>query len=181
MTDAKRNTQFSDVFREQRGRLYHYLKRRLANEDDAQELAQESFLRLLRVTRVDLVADPQAYLYRVARNLAYEKEAKRLPAGSWADDSELEQVEDTRDTPDTVAEQTSLAESIQRVIEELSPRNQAILLLFCQHGLSQREISDRVGLSKSMVQKCLAQAIAHCRKGLQSLGKHNGSRQGVRP
>jgi RNA polymerase sigma-19 factor, ECF subfamily len=180
VTDAKRNSLFNDAFREHRGRLYHYLKRRLANEDDAQELAQEAFLRLLRVTRVDLVADPQAYLYRVARNLAYEQEAKRLPARSWAEDSELERVEDTRDTPEAEAERTVLAASIARVMSELSLRNRAILVLFCQNGLSQREISDQVGLSKSMVQKCLAQAIAHCRKRLQTMGKRNGSRQGAR-
>jgi RNA polymerase sigma-70 factor (ECF subfamily) len=61
-----------------------------------------------------------------------------------------------------------LAQSIARVLAELSPRHQSILLLFCQNGLSQREISEQVGLSKSMVQKCLAQAIAHCRKRLRA-------------
>jgi RNA polymerase sigma-70 factor (ECF subfamily) len=181
VTEAKRNSLFSAAFREHRRRLYHYLRRRLANEDDAQELAQEAFLRLLRVTRVDLVADPQAYLYRVARNLVYEQGSRRLPAGSWAQDSELESLEDPHDSPETEAERTALAESIERVIGELSPRNQAILLLFCHKGLTQREISDRVGLSKSMVQKCLAQAIAHCRKRLRAMGERHGSRKGARP
>ena len=140
----------------------------MANEDDAQELAQEAFLRLLRVARVDLVVDPQAYLYRVARNLIYERGAKRLPAASWVEEVELESIADPQENPEAEAERALLARSIERVLAELSPRHQAILLLFCQHGLSQREISDQVGLSKSMVQKCLAQAIAHCRKRLRT-------------
>jgi RNA polymerase sigma-19 factor, ECF subfamily len=179
VTDPKRNTLFSDAFREHRGRLYSYLKRRLANEEDAQEVAQEAFLRLLRVTRIDLVADPQAYLYRVARNLIYEQAAKKLPADHWAKDGELEQLQDSHDLPEAVAERTALAESIQRVVGELAPRDQAILLLFSQHGLSQREIAERVGLSKSMVQKCLARALAHCRKRLQS-AQRGGRRKGTR-
>jgi RNA polymerase sigma factor (sigma-70 family) len=181
VTEAKRNSLLSDAFREHRRRLYRYLRRRLASEDDAQELAQEAFLRLLRVTRVDLVADPQAYLYRVARNLVYEQGARRPPAGSWVEDTELESVEDPHGTPEAEAERTLLAESIERAIAELAPRNRAILLLFCQNGLSQREISVQVGLSKSMVQKCLAQAIAHCRKRLRATGQRNGSRKGAQP
>ena len=168
MTEAKRNSLFSAAFREHRGRLYHYLRRRLANEEDAQELAQEAFLRLLRVPRVDLVADPQAYLYRVARNLVYERGTRSPPPGSWVEEAELESIEDPNGTPEAEAERAVLAQSIARVLAELSPRHQSILLLFCQNGLSQREISEQVGLSKSMVQKCLAQAIAHCRKRLRA-------------
>ena len=70
---------FDEAFREHRGRLYQYLRRRLANEEDAQDLAQEAYLRLLRVSRTELVRDPQAYLYRVARNLVYEQGAKAMP------------------------------------------------------------------------------------------------------
>jgi RNA polymerase sigma factor (sigma-70 family) len=179
VTETKRNTLFSNAFREHRHRLYHYLRRRLGNEEDAREIAQEAFLRLLRVTRLELVADPQAYLYRVARNLVYEQGSRKLPPETRAKDSELESVEDPRDTPETEAERTALVESIVRVIAELPPRHQSILLLFCLNCLSQREISDQVGLSKSMVQKCLSQAIAHCRKRLRLMRERSGSRKGA--
>ncbi len=166
---------FHDAFREYRGGLYHYLRRRLGNEEDARELAQEAFLRLLRVPRPDLVTDPQAYLYRIARNLVYEQSSKTLPAEKWADDGELGALEDPRGTPETEAERTALGGRLEQAVAELAPRIQAILLLFCQEGLSQREIGERLGLSKSMVQKCLAQGLAQCRKRLRLPG-----RKGVR-
>jgi RNA polymerase sigma factor (sigma-70 family) len=178
VTPPRRHSKLEEVFREHRGRLYSYLRRRLTNEDDAQELAQEAFLRLLRVNRADLVADPQAYLYRVARNLVYEKGLRTLPAGSWAEEGELENLEDPRST-EAEAERTSLAETVESITADLSARNKAILLLFCQSGLSQREIGEKVGISKSMVQKCLAQAIAQCRKRLRATMDRNGSRNGV--
>ena len=158
-----------DAAVEHQGRLYRYLRRRLHNEQDAQDLAQEVFLRLLRVTRADLVADPQAYLYRVARNLVYEQNCRIPPANNCADDTELAKLVDPQLSPETAADRATSAALIERVMSELSPRNQAILLLFCQRGLSQREIADQVGLSKSMVQKCLSQALTHCRKRLRSL------------
>lgn len=156
------------AFSEHRAALHRYLRRRLGNEEDARELAQESFLRLLRVNRADLIADPQAYLYRIARNLIYEQSAKRLPAHQWADDEELQALADPHDTPEREVERTALSQRLQQVIAELQPRTQTILLLFCQQGLSQREIAEQLGLSKSMVQKCLAQGFALCRKRLGS-------------
>jgi len=159
---------FLDVLDKHRRRLYQFLRRRLANDDDAQELAQESFLRLLRVQRADLVADPQAYLYRVARNLVYERSSKSLPAERWADESTLQTLEDPQDPPELAAERAALGEIVAGILAELPPRHQAIVLLFCQEGLSQREIGERLGLSKSMIQKCLAQGLAHCRKRLRA-------------
>lgn len=162
---AKTQTLLEAVL-EHRTSLFQYLRRRLANEEDARELAQEAFLRVLRVTRADLVLDPQAYLYRIARNLVYEQACRAMPAGRRADEGELATVVDQQQSPEDEAERAMLAERVAVALAALSPRNQAILLLFCQRGLSQREIAARVGLSKAMVQKCLAQALAHCRKQL---------------
>jgi|APSaa5957512535_1039671.scaffolds.fasta_scaffold244328_1 DNA-directed RNA polymerase specialized sigma24 family protein len=50
------------LFTEHRERLHRYLRSRLANDADAQELAQEAFLRLLRISRTELIKHPQAYL-----------------------------------------------------------------------------------------------------------------------
>jgi RNA polymerase sigma-70 factor (ECF subfamily) len=166
---------FGDTLNQYRHRLYQYLRRRLANEADAQELAQETFLRLLRVGRADLVLDPQAYLYRIARNLVYEQSCKTLPAESWSDESELASLADPQSSPEAEADREALSERIDSILAELPPRNRSIVLLFCREGLSQREIGERLGLSKSMVQKCLAQGIAHCRKRLRGVQNRKGA------
>ena len=57
------------LFTEHRERLHLYLRSRLANDADAQELAQEAYLRLLRISRTELIKHPQTYLYRIASNL----------------------------------------------------------------------------------------------------------------
>lgn len=167
MAEADRRSLFADAFREHRGRVYRYLKRRLGNEADAQELSQETYLRLLRAPRAELIKDPQAYLYRVARNLLYEQHGRALPPQSWVDEIELETLEDSATAPDAAAEEAHRFELMEQSLSELPPRCRAVVLLFCREGLSQREIGERIGLSKSMVQKYLATGVAHCRKRLK--------------
>src|SRR5688572_13580070 len=52
--------------------LQQFLVRRLRHNENAQDLAQEVYLRILRFGREDLVRDPQAYLYRIATHVVYE-------------------------------------------------------------------------------------------------------------
>ena len=44
---------------------------------DARDLAQEAYVRLLRLERKDLIREPRPYLYRIAANILYEYELKR--------------------------------------------------------------------------------------------------------
>lgn len=62
----------SQLFVDHRDRLQFYLRSLSASEDDARQLAQEAYLRMLGIKRRDFVRNPQAYLYRVARNLLHE-------------------------------------------------------------------------------------------------------------
>ena len=52
--------------------LTRYLRRRLPGRIDAEDLAQEVYVRLLRVEQIEHIKEPQAYLYRVASNVAQE-------------------------------------------------------------------------------------------------------------
>src|SRR5690606_20290440 len=72
MPTAEERAATAQLFADHRDRLQQYLRARLANEEDAAELAQEAYLRLLRVKRVDLIRHPQAYLFRIAHNLLHE-------------------------------------------------------------------------------------------------------------
>jgi RNA polymerase sigma-70 factor (ECF subfamily) len=59
MPKAEERAAIARLFADHRDRLQQYLRSRLANEDDAAELAQEAYLRLLRVKRADLIRHPE--------------------------------------------------------------------------------------------------------------------------
>ena len=155
------------LFVDQRDRLEAYLRARLANPDDAAELAQEAYLRMLRVKRADLIRHPQAYLYRIARNLVNE-----LYVGQQAydeSDVEPEMLESEDPSPYDLAVLARRRELVEIAVDELAPKCKAAMVLRWREDLTQAEIAERMNLSRQMVQKYLATGLAHCRKRLRKI------------
>ena len=169
MSNTQNRLSIGRLFTEQRGRLQQYLRKRLTNDADAQELAQEAYLRLLRVKRVDLIRYPEAYLYRIARNLVHELyTGKPVATNCPLDDlDENEEPELQRQSPEDAVEQKRWFDRIERVLNEVSPKCRAALLLYWREGMTQQEIADRLSLSRSMVQKYMVNGLAHCQKRLR--------------
>ena len=161
----------AQLFADHRDRLQQYLSARLSNPDDAAELAQEAYLRLLRTKRAELVKHPQAYLFRIARNLLHELytgRQMRIDADVTAD-VELDDLESAEPSPDDCAVLAVRRSLIHKAIAELPVKCQAALVLHLREGLTQKEIAERMDLSRQMVQKYLARGLAHCQKRLRHI------------
>lgn len=161
----------AQLFADHRDRLQQYLRARLANPDDAAELAQEAYLRLLRVKRADLIRHPQAYLFRIAHNLLHELYTggqMRIDADVDGE-MELDALESAEPTPDELAVLAARRGMIEKTVAELPAKCQAALVLHWREGLTQEEIAQRMSLSRQMVQKYLARALAHCQKRLRHI------------
>lgn len=159
--------QVAQLFADHHDRLEAYLRTRLANRDDAAELAQEAYLRMLRVKRAHLIRHPHAYLYRIARNLVHELYAS--PRASSVADIDVDTLESADPSPFDLAVLARRRELVEEAMEELAPKCRAALLLRWREGLTQAEIARRMNLSRQMVQKYLAVGIAHCRKRLRKV------------
>jgi len=153
------------LFVDQQDRLQRYLRARLSSADDAAELAQEAYLRLLRVQRKDLIRHPRAYLFRIARNLIHELYTGRRLAAD--EDAEPDLLIADEPSPEELANLAARREMVRRAVRELPEKCQAALALHLQEGLTHAEIGERMNLSRQMVQKYLAQGLAHCRKRLR--------------
>jgi RNA polymerase sigma factor (sigma-70 family) len=146
------------------GELHRFLMRRLRGSQHAQDLAQEAYLRLLRVERSELIRQPRAYLYRIAVNLVSEfrLRAKREPI--TYDSESLEQLAEIAcvDSP-AEAELAVEAQQVEALLEQLPPLYRAIFLLRKRDGLSYPEIAQQLDISVHTVKKYLARAVAKCR------------------
>jgi RNA polymerase sigma-70 factor (ECF subfamily) len=152
------------VIESQAERVERFLRSKLANPADAQDLAQEAYLRLLRAKEPQLIQDPVAYLFRIARNLVGEFYTKLPPAAESLDDVE------TRDEGLSVEAQVESDQQIDRlneVLSHLSPKCRAALVLHRRDGLTVNEIADELGVSVGMVKKYLTQGLARCRARLR--------------
>lgn len=143
------------------------LSNRLADRSEAQDLAQEVFLRLLRVDTLDLVKSPRAYLYRVAVNVAGEwrLRARQSKPHTSKELDELVSVEDLERS----LEERQTGEAVRQALEALPTTLQQVLVLHCRDGLTYEQIADALGLTRRMVKRYVAKGYAEMRERMTPL------------
>lgn len=154
------------VLAESGGDLERFLAMRLPSRADAEDLSQETYLRLLRVERADLVRKPEALLYRIASNLVYEFYLKR-GARERSDTELVESAASGRRATEERADARRRIAKLERVTATLPPKCRAALVMARRDGMTYPEIAKRLGVSTNMVKKYLKQAHALCRKRMK--------------
>jgi RNA polymerase sigma factor (sigma-70 family) len=160
------------LFAGQRNALQAFFYRRLRTKADAADLAQEVYLRFLRVNDPDTIRNPEAYLFAVAGNLLKEnaildrRQATNVDIEE-ADGLQLMTVLSDFDSPLDVSRRV---ERLRVVLRQLTPKCRAAVVLRYRHELSYEEIADRLEVSTHMVKKYLVQALGHCRRRMARMG-----------
>ena len=171
MADPKKSL-VERLFNEQRGALQAFLFRRIRKHPEAAELAQEVYVRMLRVPNMEGIRNPEAYLFAVASNLAKEHAHRELRDSARLDIDDPLVQEQLAELPgnanDVDTEQR--VKRLREVLLQLSPKCRAAVELQYWHGLSYEEIALRLGVSTNMVKKYLSQALVHCRRRMARLG-----------
>ena len=152
-------------FEQYRVGLHRYLTKRLRSVHHAQDLAQEAYLRLLRVEDAEMVRKPQAYLYRIASNLAYEFKLREQREPVTFDSDVVEQLAEHPEGPvfDELGEHADASQQLEYVLMQLPPMYRAVFMLRKLDGLSYAEIAKSLELSVHTVKKYLARAVVRCR------------------
>lgn len=149
------------------GELCSFARRKLANPALAEDLVQEAFLRLSNAAVQDL-QNPRAFLYRILGNLLIDhsrQEKVRARYFQPLDDGFLE----VADVSPSIERQLEARQELKRLAEavgELPERCRECFILRRFEGLSQEEISRRMGISRNMVEKHLRRALVHCAQRL---------------
>lgn len=143
--------------------LLRFLQRRARSAADAREVAQEVYVRLLRMERKDRIRDPRAYLYRIAVNLLHEFELKRRAQIEGLHGWAPEQLADEGVLrADSGAEAQLIGRKLGEVLGELSAKCRAVLIMHRRDGMTCDEIGAQLGISRSMVKRYLGQGLRHC-------------------
>jgi RNA polymerase sigma-70 factor (ECF subfamily) len=145
--------------------LVRFLARRLRTPDQAADMIQELFLRLLsRDAPLQAVNHERGFLFGSARNLISEEQ--RLPRwrGSDADDAQAEDDGDELPSPDEQIEDRRALERLFAALAALPPRCREVFLLHKFDGLSYPAVAARLGISQSAVEKHMMRALQACRE-----------------
>jgi RNA polymerase sigma factor (sigma-70 family) len=152
------------AFRDHAGELQRFLARRVARPQDADDLAQEVFSRLLRVRNADLVRNPLSYLLGIATHVVREFRQRKQHERVLFD-SELADLcaDSSEDAAHSMADQIELRQRLDRALKQLPAAHQLVLLLVKRDGLSYVEAAHVAGLSVHTIEKYVVEARARLR------------------
>ena len=171
MAEAKK-ARVERLFAEHGVSLRAFFNRRLHRHRDAADLAQEVYARMLRISDMEAIRNPEAYLYTVASNLAKEHAYHERQEREALDVDDPALQEQLAELPSLGGELDSeqRIKRLREVLQQLPPKCHAAVVLQYWQGLSYEEIAQRLGVSTHMVKKYLSQALVHCRRRMARLG-----------
>jgi len=137
-----------------------WLRRIARAEADVDDIVQEAYCRLAALKDVSHIANGRAYLFRTARNIAIERIRRaRIINIDCATEIDALNVVDYEPSPERIVSGRRELQRIQILIEELPERCRDIFKLRRIHGLAQREVAQRLGVTENVVEMQSARGL----------------------
>jgi RNA polymerase sigma factor (sigma-70 family) len=156
----------AELFRKHNRALVSLLAARMHSVEEAKEVAQEAYVKLLQLDRPGTVSLLQAYLFRTACNLALDRMRQRTVRTRLLHEHAAELFEETS-RPDELLEARALVDDELRLLQvslnELPEKCRRTFLLYRLDGLDQQTLARRVGITERMVRYYVAYAMKYCR------------------
>jgi RNA polymerase sigma factor (sigma-70 family) len=177
----EQDRQISEVIAEERSRLRNFIRKRVPNEADVEDLVQEVFYELVQAHRLLMPIDyVTGWLFRVARNRITDLFRKKKPenftdTAMENEDGELLRIEDlipSRDAgPEALYLRGLLLDELEDALAELPPEQREVFIAHEIEGRSFSELSAETGLNLNTLLSRKRYAVLHLRRRLQAI--HN--------
>lgn len=167
--DPRQRTELvTRLFREHNEALVRFLALRLRSQQEAKEVAQEAYVRLLRLDQPGAVSFLRAFLFRTAANLAVDRIRHEQMARRVVRESKFLEELTAQPTPEQFATDAQELQLVERLVNELPPKCRRAFLLHKVYGLDFADIAKQMGLGERMVRTYVCRAIVYCRAGLDA-------------
>lgn len=156
------------LFQEHNASLIQLLRARLRSDQEARDVAQEAYVRLLQLDRLGTISYLRTYLFRTALNIATD----RLRSASARHSAHRDPIFDLG-VDELSPDRTVLAEDELRIVaaalESLPPKPRYAFLLHRFADLDVHEVAERLGVTERMVRNYIVQALLCCRTALSDV------------
>lgn len=162
---------FSEEVLPHEAQLRGFLRSRFPSLTDLDDLVQESYARLLRARAAGSVSNTKSYLFTTARNAALDlfRRERIISFEGVADLQELSVLQEGTDSADSNNRDEEL-EVLTAAIRALPERCREVLVLRKHHGLSHREIAEKLGISQNTVNAQITVGMMRCREYFRARG-----------
>lgn len=145
--------------------VFHFSRRMLRNEQDAEDVAQETFLKLWKAAeRFEGRSSIRTWLFRVAHNLCIDHMRRRREVALGED----QDPPTSQPSPLGLVAERERLERVQRAIDDLPPRQRAAITLVHHEGLPQNEAAEVLGVTVDALESLLARGRRALRQALLS-------------
>jgi RNA polymerase sigma factor (sigma-70 family) len=177
MTEQDR--QISEIIAQERTRLRNFIRRRVPDPSDAEDIVQEVFYKLVEANRLLMpVEHVTGWLFRVARNRITDLFRKKKPetfsgAAVEDEDGEVLQIEDLLPSPDVGPEalyaRSVFLDELELALDELPEEQRDVFVAHELEGRSFKEMAAETGVSVNTLLSRKRYAVLHLRERLQSI------------
>jgi RNA polymerase sigma factor (sigma-70 family) len=175
----EQDRQISEIVAEQRSRLRNFIRRRVPDPSDAEDIVQEVFYELVEANRLLMpIEHVTGWLFRVARNRITDLFRKKKPeafsdAAVEDQDGELLRIEDLLPSPDAGPEalyfRNVLLDELEFALDELPREQREVFVAHELEGRSFKEMAAETGVSVNTLLSRKRYAVLHLRERLQSI------------
>jgi RNA polymerase sigma factor (sigma-70 family) len=176
---VEQDQRISETIDREKPRLRNFIRRRVADPSDAEDILQEVFYELVETYRLmKPIEQVGGWLFRVARNRITDLFRKKKPDASTNDpiiteDGEFLALEDLLPSPEAGPEaaytRTVLLEELEDALEELPEEQRNVFLAHAIEGRSYKELAAETGVSVNTLLSRKHYAVIHLRERLQDV------------
>ena len=169
----------SEVVKREQSRLRNFIRRRVPDPRDAEDILQDVFYELVEANRLLMqIEHVTGWLFRVARNRITDLFRKKRPesfsdAAVEGEDGEMLAFEDLLPSPDAGPEalylRTVLLDELESAVDELPEEQREVFVAHELQGRSFKEMAAETGVSVNTLLSCKRYAVLHLRERLQSI------------
>jgi RNA polymerase sigma factor (sigma-70 family) len=175
----EQDQRISDVVKREQSRLRNFIRRRVPDPLDADDILQEVFYELVEANRLLMpIEHVTGWLFRVARNritdLFRKKRPERFPDADVADEGgamlSIEDFLPSRDAgPDALYARSVLLDELESALDELPEEQREVFIAHEMEGRSFRELAVETGVNLNTLLSRKRYAVLHLRERLQNI------------
>ena len=150
------------LFREHNEALIRFLRGRVGSRNEALEVAQEAYVRLLSLDQPGAVSYLRAFLFKTAANIAIDRRRRHQNFDKVAGRQLFTELAENR-TPERQLSGEQTLRHLGALIENMPPKCRESFVMNQIQGLDAATIARRLGITDSMVRKYVVRALLHCR------------------
>jgi len=160
--DAAQRAFLTLLFNKYRGALLRHVGRFAASREDASDLVQDTYLRVMdRISMSRFDGEARAYLFQTATNLARDHHRRqKFRAHASLDEAPEETLKADVPTPEQIASADQVTTALRAAIRDMPEVTRAVFVMARSHDMAYEDIAKRLGIGRRTVERRVAEAVA---------------------